>query len=236
MSQADFASRRRGAPGSDGACGARVDLAAAAFFTVGFDVAFGFARAADVIVACVVTVAFFATDTAAGVGIVSTALTPRAGFSTAFSVAFVTLAIVCVARRSDATDVAGLAGLTTGAFAGVVAFVTGFVAACAALPAVDLVGVISLATLATLVALLGGAALANLPFSGMAGFAIRATFSAFLLVASTGFADVLARVVAAGVMSHRVACFAATGVTFFAAFTFVAVFTVAERFTAVSAG
>ena len=254
MSQADLASRRRGAPGSDGACGARVDLAAAAFFTVGFDVAFGFARVADVTVACVVYVAFFATDLAVRVGIVSTALAPRAGFSTAFPVAFVVAFVLLVtAGFALRSGLSCLVGLPTGAFAGLVVFVAsfdvtgleagfeagleaGFAAACATLPAVDLVGVISLATLAALVASLGEAALGNLPFSGVAGFAIRATFSAFLLVASTGFANVLARVVAAGVVSHRVACFAAMGVTLFAAFSFVAVFTVSERFTAGFAG
>jgi hypothetical protein len=133
-----------------------------------------------------------------------------------------------------------LAGLTTAAFVDLVVFVAGFVTASAALPAGDLVGdlvgVIPLATVADLAALLGGAALTNFPVFGGAGFAIRATFSAFLPVASTGIADVLARVVAAGVVSHRVACFAATRVAFGAAFTFAAVFTVSERFTAGSAG
>jgi hypothetical protein len=246
LSQADLASRRRGGAGSDGACGARVDLAAAAFFTVDFDVAFGFARVADVIVACVVYVAFFATDLAVRVGIVSTALGPRAGFSAAFTVALmVTFVLLVTAGFALRSGLSCLVGLPAGAFAGLVVFVASFdvtgleadfAAACAALPAVDLVGVISLATLAALVALLGAAALAKPPFSGVAGFAVRATFSALLLVASTGFADVLARVDAAGAVSHRVACFAATWVTFFAAFTFVAVFTVSERVTAVSAG
>ncbi|HKW21279.1 MAG TPA: hypothetical protein VJO13_07890 [Ktedonobacterales bacterium] len=194
--------------------------------------------------------AFFATDLAVRVGIVSTALAPRAGFSTAFPVAFVVAFVLLVtAGFALCSGLSCLVGLPAGAFAGLVVFVASFdvtgleagleadfAAACAALPAVDLVGVISLATLAALVASPREAALANLPFSGVAGFAIRATFSAFLLVASTGFAKVLARVVAAGVVSHRVACFAAMGVTLFAAFSFVAVFTVSERFTAGFAG
>ena len=226
LAQADFASRRRGGAGFDGACGARADLTSAAFFAVGFDVAFGLAGAADVIVACVVYAAFFATDFAVRVGVVSTALARRAGFSAAFTVAFVLLAKAGFALRSGLSC---LVGLPAGAFAGSVVFVAtfdvtgfevgfevGFVAACAALPVVDLVGVIPLATVAALVALLGGAALANLPVSGVAGFAIRATFSAFLSELRGGFAVALMCFVVVGAVSQSVACFAATDCAFFA--------------------
>ncbi|HEU4782872.1 MAG TPA: hypothetical protein VFS83_06005, partial [Ktedonobacterales bacterium] len=120
-------------------------------------------------------------------------------------------------RRSGLT---GSATLTLLVFICPVAFVAGFASALvalgAALLAVELGGVIPLATLAALAALLGVAALGNFAVSGIAGFAIRATFSAFLSETGTGFVVALVRFVVVGAVSQSVACFAVMGCAFFA--------------------
>ena len=106
--------------------------------------------------------------------------------------------------------------MATGALAGLVDFVAGFVAACAALPVVDLVGVATLATLAAFADLVILVALANFSASARVGFATRVAFAAFLPGTGVGFDVALARVVVAGAVSHSVACFAAIGCAFFA--------------------
>ena len=157
MAQADFASRRRWAAGSDGA---RVDLALAAVFsTVGFPLAFGFAGAAGAIAA---RAARFSSDLAGRVRFVVVGPALRAALSLTALVAFVFVVTGGFARRSA---LMALAGLVTSGFAGLVVFAVGFVVVCAPLPAVDLVGGLTLATLATLDTLFGVAPMATFPVS-----------------------------------------------------------------------
>lgn len=153
-------------------------------------------------------------------GFFASGLACRGGLADAVPIAFAGVAAAGFGRRSDLT---GLATLTPLIPARLVAFAACFAAALVALGAaflaVELGGVIPLVTLAasaTLAALLGVAALGNFAVSGVTGFAIRATFSAFLSETGTGFAVALVRFVVVGAVSQSVACFAATGGAFFA--------------------
>lgn len=160
MAQADFASRRRWAAGSDGA---RVDLALAGVFsTVGFPLAGGFAGAAGVIVTRAVR---FSSDLAGRVRFVVVGPALRAAFSLTALVAFVFVVTGGFARRSASMALATLAGLAASGFAGLVVFAVGFVVVCAPFPSVDLVGGLTLATVATLDGLFGVARMADLPVS-----------------------------------------------------------------------
>lgn len=211
MAQADFASRRRWAAGSDGA---RVDLALAGVFsTVGFPLAFGFAGAAGAIAARAVC---FSSDLAGRVRFVVVGPALRAAFSVTAPFAFVFVVTGGFARRSASMALATLAGLAASGFAGLVVFAVGFVVDCAPLPAVDLVGGLALATLATLDALFGVALMADSPVSVRGDFADFVTFAPFSPEGAVDFADALVRVVVAGDVSHRVACCASMLCAFFA--------------------